>query len=233
MAERSPADRLLRRPRLASDDSVLVVGLGRFGSALALTLEEMGHDVLGVDSSEDIVQDHAGRLTHVVVADTTRVEALRQIGAEDMAVAVVAIGADMEASILTTAALVDLGVPTIWAKALSEPHARILDRVGATHVAFPERDMGMRVAHRVTGRMLDWFPLDEGFALVETEAPAEMVGRSLGDSGVRQRHGVTIVCIKPVGRSFTYATADTVVSAGDLLLVAGETAAAEAFANLT
>lgn len=233
MAERTPADRLLRRPRLAADDSVLVIGLGRFGSAVALALEDMGHDVLGVDAAEDIVQDHAGQLTHVVVADTTRVETLRQIGAADTAVAVVAIGADMEASILTTAALVDLGIPTIWAKALSEPHARILDRVGATHVAFPERDMGVRVAHRVTGRMLDWFQLDEGFALVETEAPPAMVGRSLGDSGVRQRYDVTIVCIKPVGSAFTYATADTVVTEGDLLLVAGETRAVDAFANLT
>lgn len=233
MAERTPIDRLLGRRRLAADDSVLVVGLGRFGSAVAMTLESLGHDVLGIDASDAIVADHAEQLTHVVVADATRAEVLRQLGAAEAAVAVVAIGADVEASILTTAALVDLGIPTIWAKALSEPHARILDRVGATHVAFPERDMGARVAHRVTGRMLDWFQLDEGFALVETEAPSEMMGRSLGESGVRQRHGVTIVCIKPLGRPFTYATADTVVAEGDLLLVAGETRAAEAFANLT
>lgn len=234
MAEQTPVERLLqRRPRLTSDDSVLVIGLGRFGSALALTLEEMGHDVLGVDASAAIVQDHASRLTHVMEADATRIETLRQIGAADMSVAVVAIGTDVEASVLSTAALVELGVASIWAKALSEPHARILDLVGATHVAFPERDMGVRIAHQVTGSVIDWIQLDDGFALVETEAPSEMVGRSLGESGVRQRHGVTIVCIKPVGATFTYATADTVVSEGDLLLVAGDTRAADAFANLT
>jgi Trk K+ transport system NAD-binding subunit len=85
---------------------------------------------------------------------------------------VVAIGTDIEASILTTAALVDLGVTPIWAKALTEPHARILERIGASEVVFPERDMGVRVAHQVTGRMIDWFQLDDGFALVETRAPA-------------------------------------------------------------
>lgn len=222
-----------RTPRLGATDTVVVIGLGRFGSAVATTLEQMGHDVLGVDVSEVIVADHATRLTHVAQADTTREEVLRQLGAHEAQVAVVAIGDDVEASVLTAAALADIGVPRIWAKAVSAPHARILDRVGATHVVFPERDVGERVAHRVTGRMLDWIELDPGFALVETEAPADMVGRSLGESGIRARYGVTIVCIKPVGATFTYATAETVVSEGDLLLVAGEIRAAEAFANLT
>ncbi|MGI8939492.1 MAG: potassium channel family protein [Iamia sp.] len=226
------ADPPVSRLRLRAGDSAIVIGLGRFGSAVATTLEEMGHEVLGVDASESIVADHASRLTHVLEADTTRVETLREIGAADMTVAVVAIGTDIEASILTTSALVDVGVSSIWAKALTAPHARILDRIGADHVIFPERDMGDRVAHQVTGRMIDWIQLDEGFALVETMAPAEMVGRSLGESGARQRHGVTIVCIKPVGQTFTYATADTVVREGDLLLVAAEAKVAEAFANL-
>ena len=226
------ADQSASRLRLRPGDAAIVIGLGRFGSAVATSLEEMGHEVLGVDASEEIVADHASRLTHVLQADSTRIETLEEIGAADMTVAVVAIGADVEASILTTSALVDLEVPSIWAKALTASHARILDRVGAQHVVFPERDMGDRVAHQVTGRMIDWIQLDEGFALVETMAPAEMVGRTLGESGARQRHGVTIVCIKPVGQPFTYATADTVVRAGDLLLVAAEAKVAEAFANL-
>lgn len=229
------ADRpsLTSRRRLRAGDSALVIGLGRFGSAVAVELEAMGHEVLGVDASESIVQDHAARLTHVLQADATKAETLRQIGADDMAVAVVAIGNDVEASILTTGALVDLGVMSIWAKALTSAHARILDRIGATHVVFPERDMGARVAHQVTGRMIDWIQLDDGFALVETMAPTEMVGLTLGESGARQRHGVTIVCIKPRGLPFTYATADTVVREGDLLLVAAEARVAEQFANLT
>lgn len=226
------ADQSASRLRLRPGDAAIVIGLGRFGSAVATSLEEMGHEVLGVDASEGIVADHASRLTHVLQADSTRIETLQEIGAADMTVAVVAIGADVEASILTTSALVDLEVPSIWAKALTASHARILDRVGAHHVVFPERDMGDRVAHQVTGRMIDWIQLDEGFALVETMAPADMVGLTLGESGARQRHGVTIVCIKPVGQAFTYATADTVVREGDLLLVAAEAKVAEAFANL-
>lgn len=222
-----------RRDVLPPDGPALVVGLGRFGSAVATALEEMGHEVLGVDASDTTVQDHVSDLTHVVQADATRVETLRQLGAAEMAVAVVAIGSDVEASILATAALVDLGVPSVWAKANTEPHARILDRVGATQVVFPERDMGRRLAHQVSGRMVDWIPLDEHFALVETRPPAEMVGRTLGESGARERHGVTIVCIKPEGGTFAYVTADTVVREGDLLLVAAERGAAEAFAHRT
>ena len=226
------ADHTAPRLRLRAGDAAIVIGLGRFGSAVATTLEEMGHQVLGVDASEDIVADHASRLTHVLQADSTRIETLEEIGAKDVAVAVVAIGTDIEASILTTSALVDLGIASIWAKALTASHARILDRVGAHHVVFPEREMGDRVAHQVTGRMIDWIQLEDDFALVETTAPADMVGRAIGESGARQRHGVTIVCIKPVGQTFTYATAETVVQEGDLLLVAAEARVAEAFANL-
>ena len=215
--------------RLRRSDTVLVIGLGRFGSALAISLEDMGHDVLGVDLDPDLVADHASVLSAVMEADTTRLETLRQMGAEDVGAAVVAIGADIEASILTTAALVDLGVTPIWAKALTEPHARILERIGASEVVFPERDMGVRVAHQVTGRMIDWFQLDDGFALVETRAPASMIGQTLQESQARRRFGVTVVSIKPVNESFTYATADTVIGEGDVLLVAADTKAAEKF----
>ena len=215
--------------RLRRSDTVLVIGLGRFGSALATSLEDMGHDVLGVDLDPGLVADHASELSQVMEADTTRLDTLRQIGAEDVGAAAVAIGPDIEASILTTAALVDLGVTPIWAKALTEPHARILERIGASEVVFPERDMGVRVAHQVTGRMIDWFQLDDGFALVETRAPASMIGKTLQESQARRLFGVTVVSIKPVGSAFTYATADTVIGQGDVLLVAADTKAAEEF----
>lgn len=213
-------------------DPVLVVGLGRFGAALAESLVALGHEVLAVDGDARRVQHWSGRLTSVVEADSTSEEALRQVGAADFKRAVVAIGADMEASILTTAVLVDLGVEHIWAKAVTRAHGRILERVGATRVVFPEHDMGERVAHMVTGRMVDYVELDDAFALVETVAPRELVERTLGEAKVRDRHGVTVVCIKPAGGTFTYATADTPVHEGDLLVVAGECDRVERFARL-
>ena len=216
----------------AAGSQVLVVGLGRFGGAVAAELVSLGFEVLGVDSDARLVQQHADALTHVLQADATDPAALRQLGAADFQNAVVAIGTDIEASILATSAIVDLGVAEIWAKAVSEPHGRILERIGAHHVVFPEADMGRRVAHLVGGRVIDWFQLDEQFAMVETVTPAELVGRSLTDVGVRAKYGVTVVCIKPVGDVFTYATADTVLQEGDVLVVAGTSDRAEAFAHL-
>jgi trk system potassium uptake protein len=214
------------------DSEFLVIGLGRFGGGLAETLVDLGHEVLGVDSNPKLVQSFANRLTHVVEADSTDIEAMRQVGAADFATAVVAIGTEMEASILTTAVLVDLGVPRIVAKAITEPHGKILERVGAHRVVFPERDMGERVGHSLAGAMIDYFQLDPGFALVETAAPKEIVGKTLAQAEVRRRYGITVVCIKPQGGSFTYATPDTVVQEGDVLVVAGETKRAEAFGEL-
>ena len=210
---------------------VLVVGLGRFGGSLAEALVELGHEVLGVDADPKLVQSFAERLTHVVEADATDIDALRQIGAADFQRAVVGIGTDIEASILATSHLSDLGVGRIWAKAITVAHGRILRRVGAHEVVFPEHDMGRRVAHLVTGRMLEFVQLDEGFALVETFPPKDLVGRSLTDAQVRKRYGVTIVCIKPDGGRFTYATADTIPGPKDVLVVAGEPHAVEAFAE--
>jgi trk/ktr system potassium uptake protein len=215
------------------EDGVLVIGLGRFGSALAETLIDLGHQVLGVDADPRIVQDLASRLTHVVEADSTDIEALRQLGGSEFGRAVVGIGTDQEASILTTSVLVDLEVPDIWAKAITRPHGRILQRVGAHHVIYPEHDMGRRVAHLVTGRMIEFVQLDEGFALVELKPPKQIVGSTLGDAQVRKRYGITVVCIKPEGDAFTYATQDTVPGPNDILVVAGETARVEAFAELS
>jgi trk system potassium uptake protein TrkA len=211
----------------------VVIGLGRFGGGLAATLVGMGHEVLGVDADPRIVQDISGVLTHVVEADSTSEEALRQLGIADFSTAVVAIGTDLEASILTTGVLVDLGVEKIVAKAVTEPHGRILTRIGAHKVVFPERDMGIRVGHSLAGSILDYFELDPGFALVETTAPRELVGKTLADAEVRKRYGVTVVCIKPAGGSFTYATPETVVQEGDVLVVAGEKRRAESFGELT
>ncbi len=229
MAERS---RFYRGRSSGRGQAVVVIGLGRFGSAVATTLNELGHDVLGIDESPSRVAALRDALDHVVEADSTDPVALDQVGIKDFDRAVVAIGADIEASILTTAALADLGVRDIWGKAMTAAHARILDRVGAHHVVFPEAQMGERIAHLVAGRMLDFLPLDEGFALVETVAPPSLRDRSLGELGVRKRYGITVVCVKPAGGQFTYATADTILCDGDVIVVAGATSAAEKFATL-
>lgn len=214
------------------DKAVLVVGLGRFGGALAETLIKLDYEVLAIDADADLVQGFSEKLTHVVEADSTDIAALRQLGAQDFARAVVAIGTDIESSILTTSSLVDLGIGEIWAKAVTEAHGRILERVGAHHVIFPEHDMGERLAHVVTGTMIDYIELDPHFALVETSAPDALIGKTLGEAEVRKRYGITVVCIKTQGQPFTYATAETKVARDDILVVAGETGKAEAFASL-
>jgi trk system potassium uptake protein TrkA len=213
----------------AGHEPVVVIGLGRFGTALALELARTGTEVLAVDSREQLVQSLAGRLTHVVTADSTDADALRQLGVPDFRRAVVGIGTDIEASILTTSLLVDLGVGDIWAKAISREHGRILERVGAHHVVLPEHDMGERIAHLVSGRILDYVEVDEDFAMAKTRAPKQLVGVRLGDSRLRARLGVTVVSVKRADEDFTYATVDTVLQAGDIILVVGRIAAIEQF----
>jgi trk system potassium uptake protein len=213
-------------------DQVVVIGLGRFGGSVAEELVRLGFEVLGIDGRAEMIQRYADQLTHVAEADATSDEALAQLGVGDFRHAVVGIGSDIEASVLTTAALVDMGVPNIWAKAVTRAHGRILERVGAHHIVFPEHDMGHRVAHLVGGRIIDWFQLDEDFAMVETVVPAPLVGRTLGETGVRSKYGVTVVCIKPAGEGFTYATPDTVLEKGAVVVVAGPSARAEGFARL-
>lgn len=223
--EKSDTDALLAR-------SVLVIGLGRFGSALAETLVELGTEVMAIDLDPALVQEFSSRLTHVREADATNPKVLRQLGADEFDVAVVAIGTGIEASILTTAALADAGVENIWAKAIRDDHGRILERVGASHVIYPEKQMGIRVAHAVSGQVIDYFQLDEGFVLAEVRPPSSLVGKSLRDAHIREQYGVTIVCVKPAGSGFTYATPETVIEAGDILVIAGEVAETEIFASL-
>ncbi|MEZ5266481.1 MAG: TrkA family potassium uptake protein [Acidimicrobiales bacterium] len=221
-----------RRSSSTAKTPVLVVGLGRFGGAVATELEALGFEVLGADTDAKRVHAYADELTHVVIADTSEAEVLRQLGAADFKLAVVGIGSDIEASILTTAALVDVGVPNIWAKAVTKAHGRILSRVGAHHVVYPEHEMGRRVAHLVGARIVDWFQLDADFAMVETAAPASLVGRPLSQLDLPRRHGVTVVCIKPAGGAFSFVGPGTVLNEGDLVVVAGPADRAEAFANL-
>ena len=214
-------------------NGVVVIGLGRFGGQVAASLERLGHEVLAIDHDPALVQKWADRLTYVVEADATDEEALRQIGVGEFPRAVVGIGTDIEASALTVISLVDLEIPEIWAKAITAKHGRILQRIGAHHVVYPEAAMGERVAHLVTGKMIDFIEFDDGYAIVKTRAPEEAAGRTLAESALRTKYGVTVVGVKRPGQDFTYAQPDTVVNRGDLLIVSGSTKDVERFAAIT
>lgn len=209
---------------------VLVVGLGRFGEALARGLVEQRIEVLAVDLDEEIVQRVAGDIPNVVQCDGTSARALRQIGAEQFTRAVVAIASNIEASVLAALVLIDeLKIPSVWAKAISLDHAKILERVGVTRVIQPEFDMGYRTARSIARRVTDYFHVEDDFALVEMEAPPRYVGRPLGDLGIRKKYGVTIVSIKPPGGEFRHTDQSTVLQPGEVILLAGKPAELDRF----
>jgi trk system potassium uptake protein TrkA len=211
---------------------ILIVGLGRFGSAAATSLMNLGQDVIGVDCDPKLVQRHAQSVTEAIEVDATDIDAMRLIGAEEVQTAVVAIGNDIEASILAASVLLELGVPRVWAKAVSDRHGRILERLGVHRVVFPERDMGDRVAHGLVGLTLDFVLIGADFAMAETTAPKEALGRSLAEVGLRSRYDVTVVCTKAPGGRFTLTGPDTVLQPDDILLVIGEKENVERFSQL-
>lgn len=215
----------------AQGDSVVVIGLGRFGGAVAQSLMSLGHDVMGIDRDSDPVQAWADRLTHAVQADATNEMVLRQLGVADFRHAIVGIGDNLAASLMTLMALTELGVGDIWVKALTEDHGKIAQRMGAHHVVYPEADMGERVAHLISGRMIDYIELDDGFAIAKIHAPAITFGQTLAESGVRAKFGVTIVGIKRPSEDFQHAKPESRVQAGDLLIVSGPTDRVEKFAG--
>jgi trk system potassium uptake protein TrkA len=217
---------------IAADAAVLVIGLGRFGAATAGALTRLDRDVLVIDDDARLVQTWSEFVTHAVQADARNIEALRQIGAQDFSIAIVALGSSIEASVLITANLVDLGIPQIWAKAISKSHGTILERIGAHHVIFPEAEAGERAAHLVSGRMLDFIEFDDDFVMVKMHPPKPIRGVPLSESGVRKKFRITVVGVKTPGQEFTYATPDTVVSNQDLIIVSGNSADIERFANL-
>lgn len=218
--------------RFAEADSVAVIGLGRFGQSLALELMANGTEVLGIDASEEIVQALNGQLTHVVVADSTKEETLRQLAVPEFDRVVVAIGSNVEASILTTSLLLRFGIKNVWAKAVSDPHGTILEQLGVQHVIYPEKDMGRRVAHLVRGAMQDYIEIGDNFAIVRTTPNSAVIGKPLGEAQVRAKYGVTITAYKPAGKPWNYTTPETVIEPGGMMLVSGPTAKAEAFSQL-
>ncbi|MEO6310634.1 MAG: TrkA family potassium uptake protein [Leifsonia sp.] len=221
-----------RSSRIAEADSVAVIGLGRFGTSLALELMQSGTEVLGIDANEEVVQGLNGQLTQVVRADSTREEVLRQLAVHEFDRVVVSIGSDIQASILTTSLLIRFGIPVIWAKAVSDPHGQILEQLGVGHVIYPEKDMGRRVAHLVRGAAQDYVEIDANYAMVKMAPNSAVLEKRLGDTGVRAQYGVTITAFKRGDREWVNADTDTVLHKGDTILVAGPTARAEEFAQL-
>jgi trk system potassium uptake protein TrkA len=207
-----------------------VCGLGRFGSATAHALARLGHEVLAVDRDPRLIAEWSGRLPRVVEADSTSPEAMEQLGVSGFELGVVAIGTSVESSVLTVATLIDLGVKQLWAKALSEAHGRILERLGVHHVVYPEHDAGERVAHLVTGRLMDYIEFDDGFAIAKMRPPQEAQGFTLNESKVREKYGITVVGVKAPGKDFIYAVPETRVSKHDVMIVSGSSELIERFA---
>jgi trk system potassium uptake protein TrkA len=218
--------------RIRHDAPVLVIGLGRFGAATAGQLQRLGREVLAVDDDPLLVQKWADRVTHAVQADARSLDALLQIGADEFSIAVVATGSSIESSVMITANLVDLKIPQIWSKAISQSHGKILARIGANHVIYPEAEAGERVAHLLSGRMIDFIEFDDDFVLVKMYPPKPIRGLSLTDSQVRTKYNITVVGVKSPGKPFTYATENTVVSNHDLIIVSGTESDIDRFASL-
>lgn len=205
-----------------STKQIAVIGLGRFGSSVARTLQNLGHEVLGIDADQDLVDLLAAELTHAVTADCTDEESLRALGLRNFDAVVVAIGHDVQASILTVVILKEMGVPLVVAKAANELHGRTLSKVGADRVIYPERDMGARLAHTLlTGSETDFIELSPEYTIMELAAPAKLVGKSLRDANLRARFGISIMALKSGEEINAAPLATDQIKAGDVLVLLG------------
>lgn len=216
---------------IRTDYPVLVIGLGRFGAATAGELDRLDFEVLAIEREPQLVHKWADRITQAVEADATSIETLQQLGAEQFGAAVLAVGDSVESSVLIAANLVDLGIPHIWAKAMSQSHGKILERIGVHHVIYPEREAGERVAHLISGSMLDFVEFDENFVIAKLRPPTTIQGMSLAKSQLRSKYHVTITGVKKPGASFDYASADTVITEHDLIIVSGSSQAVDRFSR--
>lgn len=210
-----------------------VIGLGRFGYHVAQSLIALGHDILAIDENPRTVQRWSDQISRVVQADSTDENALRQLGLAEFRRVVVAIGASLDASVLTVLALTELGIPEIWARATSEKHAKILNSVGADHVVFPEAATGERVAHLIISKMLDFIEFDEEFAIAKVRVPNALLGRPIGEISMSDRYGVIVIGAQLPGERFRYATADTVLTPGSVLIVEGSIGQVQRFAEMS
>jgi trk system potassium uptake protein TrkA len=207
---------------------VAVIGLGRFGSAIAAALAELGCDVIGVDGRADQVRELADVIAQAIELDATDEKALKAAGIQDVDVAVVSIGENIESSLLVVMQLRELGVKTIVAKAVTPLHGRILEKLGVSRVIFPEREMAIRVAHSlVMPNVIDYIELSRDFSIVELPAAGPFVGKTLKQLELRPRFGLTLIAIKrrPPGAQTEITSvapsADEMIREGDVLVLLG------------
>lgn len=201
-----------------------VIGLGRFGSSVAKTLSDLGHEVLAIDIDEERVQQVEGFVTHAVQADATDENAMRSLGIRNVDVAIVSIGQDLEASILATLILKDLGIGYVVCKALSELHGKVLERVGADRVVYPERDMGVRVAHNlVSSSLIDYIELSPDYSIAEIVARPEFAGKTLRELNLRAKYdyAINIIAIRSGDAVRISPRADDKIHENDILVVMG------------
>jgi trk system potassium uptake protein TrkA len=200
-----------------------VIGIGRFGSSVASSLASQGYEVLAVDRDEESVQKISEVVTHAVCVDTTDEEALKALGIRNFDTVVVAIGEDVQASILTTLLLKEAGVGYIVAKAQNELHGKMLEKIGADRIVYPERDMGMRIAHcLVSTNVLEYIELSPDLSIVEVAVPREMVGKPLSESNLREGFGLNLVAVKRSDSILVSPKPEEVFRQGDILFVIGE-----------
>ncbi len=210
-----------------------IIGLGRFGTSVASTLFRAGYEVLAIDADEERVQKFSDEVTHVVQADTTDEAALKSLGIRNFDTVVVAIGEDVQANILTTLLLKEIGVQYIVAKARNELHGKMLTKIGADKVIYPERDMGVRVAHNlVSTNVLDYIELSPNLSLVEVAAPRTIRGLSLAEANLRALYGVNVVAMKRGEQIIVPPQPDEKIGDHDILIVVGSTAGVQKLEEL-
>lgn len=201
----------------------VVIGLGRFGSSVATTLSENGYDVLAIDKNADRVQALADQVTHAVEADATDEDALKTLGVRNFDVAVVSIGDDVSANILCTLILKELNVPYVIVKAPDRLHGKVLTKIGADRVVYPERDMGARIAHNlISSNVLDYIEFAPDYGVIEIIAADKMVGKTLKELELRSRFNVNVMAIKRGEDLHISPGADDKVLEGDRLVVMGK-----------
>ena len=207
-----------------SKKQFVVVGLGRFGESLAKTVYDLGHDVLVIDMDEEKIADIADYVTHAVQMDATDENALRKLGLSNFDVAVVTIGSDIQASVMSALLMREMGVKYVIAKGHSDLHAKVLYKIGANKVILPEKDMGKRVAHNlVSSNILDYIELSSEYSIMEIEALDSWVEKSLIDLELRRKYGINVVAIKDGSKVNVSPGADEIIKKNDIIVALGST----------